>query len=148
MVASVRASRASHEHGCWSIDSDRDHCLDARKLGIPCIYGNAVSTEVMSDANLLSARALLVAISQALEAGPIVRQAREANPGLAILARAHSDEEVAYLHKAGADATIMGESEIARSMCDSVESLVRLAQRLEAANLPATDDPGPGTQPA
>ena len=145
-----RVARSLHEHGVplVLIDSDRDHCLDARKLGIPCIYGNAVSTEVMSDANLLSARALLVAISQALEAGPIVRQAREANPGLAILARAHSDEEVAYLHKAGADATIMGESEIARSMCDSVESLVRLAQRLEAANLPATDDPGPGTQAA
>ena len=33
----------------------------------------------------------------------------------------------------------MGESEIARSMCDSVESLVRLAQRLEAANKPPPD---------
>ena len=138
-----RVARSLHEHGMplVLIDSDRDHCIDARKLGIPCIFGNAVSTEVLSDANLTSARALLVAISQALEAGPIIRLAREANPGLAILARAHSDEEVAYLHKAGADATIMGESEIARSMCDSVESLVRLAQRLEAANqLPPTGD--------
>ncbi|MCB1576461.1 MAG: Kef family K(+) transporter [Xanthomonadales bacterium] len=138
-----RVARSLHEHGMplVLIDSNRDHCIDARKLGIPCIFGNAVSTEVLSDANLSSARALLVAISQALEAGPIIKLAREANPGLAILARAHSDEEVAYLHKAGADATIMGESEIARSMCDSVESLVRLAQRLEAANqLPPTGD--------
>jgi monovalent cation:H+ antiporter-2, CPA2 family len=147
-----RVARALHEHGMplVLIDSDRDHCIDARKLGIPCIFGNAVSTEVLSDANLGSARALLVAISQALEAGPIVRLAREANPGLAILARAHSDEEVAYLHKAGADATIMGESEIARSMCDSVESLVRLAQRLEAANRiePAAEIPDGGIQSA
>ena len=138
-----RVARSLHEHGMplVLIDSNRAHCIDARKLGIPCIFGNAVSTEVLSDANLNSARALLVAISQALEAGPIIKLAREANPGLAILARAHSDEEVAYLHKAGADATIMGESEIARSMCDSVESLVRLAQRLEAANqLPPTGD--------
>jgi CPA2 family monovalent cation:H+ antiporter-2 len=144
-----RVARSLHEHGMplVLVDSDRDRCVSARKLGIPCIFGNAVSTEVLSDANLGSARALLVAISQALEAGPIIRLARESNPGLAILARAHSDEEVAYLHKAGADATIMGESEIARSMCDSVESLVLLAQRLEAANRPPDPD-GAGVQPA
>ncbi|MEZ5522919.1 MAG: YbaL family putative K(+) efflux transporter [Dokdonella sp.] len=143
-----RVARSLHEHGMplVLIDSNRAHCIDARKLGIPCIFGNAVSTEVLSDANLSSARALLVAISQALEAGPIIKLAREANPGLAILARAHSDEEVAYLHKAGADATIMGESEIARSMCDSVESLVRLAQRLEAANRPPDPDPAADPQ--
>ena len=137
-----RVARGLREHDMplVLIDSDRDHCIEARKLGIPSIWGNAVSAEVLSDANLQTARILLIAISQALEAGPIVRLAREVNPGLAILARAHSDEEVTYLHKAGADATIMGESEIARSMCDSVESLLRLAQRLEVANKPPQDD--------
>jgi CPA2 family monovalent cation:H+ antiporter-2 len=128
------------------IDTDRDHCIEARKLGIPCIYGNAVSAEVLRDANLKTARILLIAISQALEAGPIIRIAREVNPDLAILARAHSDEEVAYLHKAGADATIMGESEIARSMCDSVESLLRLAQRLEVVNRRPEPDSNAGAE--
>jgi CPA2 family monovalent cation:H+ antiporter-2 len=131
-----RVGRSLHEHGMplVLIESDRDDCVEARKLGIPCILGNAVAPQVLADAHLASARALLVAIPQTLEAGPIIKQAREVNPGIAILARAHSDEEVAYLLKAGADATIMGESEIARSMCDSVESLVRLAPRLEEAN--------------
>ena len=144
-----RVARSLHEHGMplVLIDSDRDHCVEARKLGIPCIFGNAVSTEVLSDANLGTARAILVAILQALQAGPIIKLAREANPGLAILARAHSDEEVTYLHKAGADATIMGESEIARSMCDSVESLVRLAQRLETANKPPEKGPSVDQDP-
>ena len=138
-----RVARSLHEHGMPMvlIDTDRDHCIDARKLGIPCIFGNAVSADVVNDANITQARAMLIAISQALEAGPIIRQARELNPALAILARAHSDEEVAYLHQAGADATIMGESEIARSMCDSVESLVHLSQRLETSNRPP--DPSP-----
>ena len=138
-----RVARSLHEHGMPMvlIDTDRDHCIDARKLGIPCIFGNAVSADVVNDANITQARAMLIAISQALEAGPIIRQARELNPALAILARAHSDEEVAYLHQAGADATIMGESEIARSMCVSVESLVRLSQRLETSNRPP--DPSP-----
>ena len=99
-----RVARALHQQGVplVLVDTDRDHCVEARQLGIPCIFGNAVSADVMKDANLKSARVLLIAISQALEAGPIIRLARETNPGLAILARAHSDEEVAYLHKAGA----------------------------------------------
>lgn len=128
-----RVGRALHEKGVplVLIESDRDDCVDARALGIPCVLGNAVSASVLADAHIASARALLVAIPQTLEAGPIIKQAREANPGIAILARAHSDDEVAYLLKAGADATIMGESEIARSMCDSVEALVRLAPKLE-----------------
>ena len=128
-----RVGRALHEKGVplVLIEADRDDCVEARKLGIPCILGNAVSATVLADANIASARALLVAIPQTLEGGPIIKQAREANPGIAILARAHSDDEVAYLLKAGADATIMGESEIARSMCDSVEALVRLAPKLE-----------------
>lgn len=137
-----RVGRALHESRMplVLIESDRDDCIEARKLGIPCILGNAVAPLVLADANLATARALLVAIPQTLEAGPIIKQAREANPGIAILARAHSDEEVAYLLKAGADATIMGESEIARSMCDSVESLVRLAPRLQVP----TPDPDSG----
>ncbi|MFZ1222569.1 MAG: YbaL family putative K(+) efflux transporter, partial [Dokdonella sp.] len=145
-----RVGPALQQHGTplVLIDSNRDHCIDARAAGIPCIYGNALSEGVLKDANIGTARALLLAISQALEAGPIIRLARESNPGIAILARAHSDEEVAYLHKVGVDATIMGESEIARSMCDSVESLLRLAQRLEAANRVPGDDPAADAQGA
>jgi len=145
-----RVGPALQQHGTplVLIDSNRDHCIDARAAGIPCIYGNALSEGVLKDANIGTARALLLAISQALEAGPIIRLARESNPGIAILARAHSDEEVAYLHKVGVDATIMGESEIARSMCDSVESLLRLAQRLEAANRAPGEDPAAEAQGA
>ena len=81
-----RVGRALHEKGLplVLIESDRDDCIEARKLGIPCILGNAVSPGVLADANLASARALLVAIPQTLEAGPIIKQAREANPGIAI----------------------------------------------------------------
>src|SRR2546430_4127053 len=59
---------------------------------------------------------LLVAIPNAFEAGQIVQQARAANPGLEIVARAHFDAEVEHLLQHGADTVIMGEREIARSM--------------------------------
>ncbi|MEO6075656.1 MAG: NAD-binding protein, partial [Dokdonella sp.] len=113
------------------IDDVKPLCREARKLGIPCVLGNAVKFKVMADANIATARGLVVAVSQTMEAGNIIRAARETNPGLAILARGHSDADIAYLLKSGADATVMGESEIARSISDSIESLMKLAPRLE-----------------
>ena len=65
---------------------------------------------------MCEARLLLVAIPNAFEAGQIVQQARAANPGLEIVARAHFDAEVEHLLQHGADTVIMGEREIARSM--------------------------------
>ncbi len=113
------------------IDDIKPICREARKLGTPCVLGNAVNGDVIADANIATARGLVVAVSQTLEAGNIIRAARETNPSLAILARGHSDADIAYLLKCGADATVMGESEIARSISDSIESLMRLAPRLE-----------------
>ena len=64
------------------------------------------------------ARLLFVAIPQSFEAGQIIEQARAINPGLKIVARAHSDEEERHLKARGATLTIMGEREIARGMIE------------------------------
>jgi CPA2 family monovalent cation:H+ antiporter-2 len=84
--------------------------------GIEHISGNAAKDEVLAAANLKGARLLLVAIPQAFEAGQIVQQARAANPGLRIIARAHFDAEVAHLAQMGANEVVMGEREIAAAM--------------------------------
>jgi cell volume regulation protein A len=46
----------------------------------------------------------------------VVQQARAINPGLPIIARAHSEAEVEHLTKHGATAVVMGEHEIAQAM--------------------------------
>ena len=79
-------------------------------------------------ANLADARSLLVAIPDAFEAGQIVEQARAINPRLEIVARAHPDAEVNRLRQHGADAVIMGEREIARSMLEHASALQPSAQ--------------------
>jgi CPA2 family monovalent cation:H+ antiporter-2 len=86
--------------------------------GIAHIRGNAAKDEVLAAANLPEARMLFVAIPQAFEAGQIVQQARKANPGLPIVARAHFDAEVDHLLALGASRVIMGEREIAAAMLD------------------------------
>ncbi|OWJ56230.1 cation:proton antiporter [Inquilinus limosus] len=91
-----------------------------REAGIETIIGNAAVPEVLGLANLAGARQLAVAVPNAFEAGQIVSQARAANPGIAIIARAHSDAEVEHLRSLGADAVIMGEREIARGMAEAL----------------------------
>jgi CPA2 family monovalent cation:H+ antiporter-2 len=106
-----------------------------RAEGIEVFSGNAAEHRVLIAANLKEARLLLVAIPNGFEAGQIVEQARAANPGIDIIARAHFDAEVEYLSKLGANVVIMGEREIARSMAEYAHT--KRAQR-----------PAPGTAAA
>ncbi|GAA0458324.1 hypothetical protein GCM10009412_33820 [Aeromonas salmonicida subsp. achromogenes] len=61
-------------------------------------------------------RWLLVAIPNSFEAGEAIAQARLINPAIRVIARAHSDDEVHFLTRQGADKVIMGEREIALGM--------------------------------
>ncbi|MFZ5791201.1 MAG: YbaL family putative K(+) efflux transporter [Pseudomonadota bacterium] len=90
----------------------------ARRDGAEVIVGNAADPAVLKAANPALASRIILAIPEAFEAGQIVAQARAANPGLRIVARAHSDAEVEHLTKHGASLTIMGEREIARGMLE------------------------------
>ncbi len=87
-----------------------------RREGIDAIIGNAATPELLEAGNIAEASRLFVAIPDAFEAGQIVGHARRMNPGLEIIARAHSDAEVTHLNAQGANTVIMGEREIARSM--------------------------------
>jgi len=89
-----------------------------REKGIEVIAGNAVRPEILAAANIKEARLLFIAIPNGFEAGQIVAQSRALNPGLQIIARAHSNDEVEYLMNLTADAVIMGEREIARGMIE------------------------------
>lgn len=93
-----------------------------REQGTPALCGNAAAPGMMEAANLKSARWLLVAIPDALEAGHIIEYARKINPQIEIVARAHSDAQIAHLVKHGASYTIMGEREIAKGMANWVRA--------------------------
>ena len=88
--------------------------------GIEAIDGNAARVDVLAAANPLGAKRIIIAIPNALEAGPIVTRAKAANPDIRVIARAHSDAEVDHLSGLGADLVIMGEREIARGMVEQV----------------------------
>ncbi|TPN55157.1 MULTISPECIES: cation:proton antiporter [unclassified Mesorhizobium] len=100
---------------------DADKTLAKLKAdGVETVAGNAAHAEVFAAANPEGARRLILAIPNAFEAGQVVLRARAANPGINVIARAHSDAEVEHLKGLGADTVIMGEREIARGIVEEV----------------------------
>ncbi|MDN3721154.1 cation:proton antiporter [Roseibium salinum] len=94
--------------------------LNDRKIDVIC--GHAPAPDVMKAANFASAQQLFIAVPDGFEAGQIATQARSANPGLQIIARAHSDEEAEHLRKYGADIAIVAERELAQAMLAHVST--------------------------
>ncbi|ODA66002.1 Inner membrane protein YbaL [Methyloligella halotolerans] len=107
----------------YVIEDDPDAVDALREQGVEAVQGNAADPEVIAGANLEKACCLLVAIPDAFEGGQVVQQAREINPGLLIIARAHSEAETEHLLAHGADQVVMGEHEIAKAMLDRVTHL-------------------------
>src|SRR5260221_1219830 len=102
---------------------ERQEVVDRlRARGIEAISGNAGQPGLLEAANIAAARWLISAIPNPFENGNLVEHGRVANPGLEIIARAHSDAEVDYLKQYGADFIIVGEREIARGMAEHIES--------------------------
>ena len=104
------------------VENDPGIAARLRHQGVETITGNAADSAVLDAANLGLARCLLVAISDAFEGGHVVERARRVNAALPIIARAHSDEEVAHLQRHGATTVIMGEQEIAKAMIANVQA--------------------------
>jgi CPA2 family monovalent cation:H+ antiporter-2 len=92
-----------------------------RSDNIETVAGNAARSDVLSAANLVGAKYLVIAIPEAFEAGQIVQKARAANPKIQIIARAHSDAEVEHLKGLGADLVIMGERQIALGIIEDLQ---------------------------
>ncbi len=113
-VGSIVADALQKSSQSFLVIEDADNVVARlRESNFETIVGNAARSDVLKSANLAAARYLLIAIPEAFEAGQIVQQARAANPGIRIIARAHSDAEVEHLKAMGADLIIMGEREIA-----------------------------------
>jgi monovalent cation:H+ antiporter-2, CPA2 family len=109
----------------YSVIEDREDLVEQLKArGIPAIVGNAISREVMEQANVGEADLLFVTVPNGFEAGRIVELAREINPKLKVYARAHSDAEVEHLRGFGADLIVSGEQEIADAMIQAASHII------------------------
>jgi monovalent cation:H+ antiporter-2, CPA2 family len=115
------------------VEDQADVARNAEEDGIPVLIGNAVFPETLKAAGVESAAKLMIAIPEGFEGGAITERAKALNPRLPVIARAHSDDEVANLNRLGADRVVQGEREIATRMI----SLARQTADARAAQPPA-----------
>jgi len=112
------------QRGCTLLvmETEKERTDELRRLGIHTVSGNAAQDDVLACAQLAQARALLVTVPDAFEAGEVIRVARLLNPQLEILARASSSAGVTHLREQGADFVVSGENEMARGMLDRLHA--------------------------
>ncbi|MDB5510680.1 MAG: sodium:proton antiporter, partial [Enterovirga sp.] len=108
-----------------------------RADGVEAILGNANTRGLLAAANLRGASCLVSAIPNPFEASNLIQAARGANPGLRIIARAHSDAEVEHLKRYGADDIVLGEVETAREMARHVSGIGDSDLAVSLADAPA-----------
>ena len=105
-----------------AMEMEQERVEALRAQGICTISGQASRDEALAAARLGAARALLVTVPDAFEAGEIVRVARQLNPRLTICARAGSGAAAKHLREQGADLVVSGEREMARGMLDRLSA--------------------------
>ena len=112
-----RIGRALREAGRpFCVIEERDTLADAiRQDGVEAFIDHA-GEDTLTAANIAGARTLVVAIPNPFEAGTLMEFARQANPGIEIIARAHSDTEGEHLKRYGANRIVQAEREIALAM--------------------------------
>jgi CPA2 family monovalent cation:H+ antiporter-2 len=93
------------------IDIDPERISEARCCGEPRIYGDASNTNVLSQADLVRAKTLVVTFPDPMAVVATIKAALEINPKLNIIARVHRTREAEILKKIGVTELISPEYE-------------------------------------
>jgi CPA2 family monovalent cation:H+ antiporter-2 len=98
------------------IEQSRELFESLRDRGMRAVYGNAARPTVLKLAHPERARLIIVTAPDPFQSRAVVEQALRMNPGIVSVVRTHSEEERAYLERAGAGLAVVGERELARTM--------------------------------
>lgn len=93
------------------IDIDPGKLDPLRDRGVPCIYGDAASPEILAQAGLDRAKVLVISFPDPVAARLAVENARRINPRLDIVARVHRGEDVELLREKGVAEVVRPELE-------------------------------------
>jgi len=102
------------------IDQNRTIIEALREDGIPAVLGDGSSPEALMQAHIAHASMLVLAVDD-----PVVTQrtaclAREIKPNLAIVIRAHSQDEADHYHEVGLGIALVPETALAEQMATKV----------------------------
>ncbi len=116
-VGKMIAERLSERNAHFVVlETDPERAEEAAEAGHSVVRGSALEDRYLMAAGICEARRLLIAVPEGFEGGAIHEHARRLNPDLQVIARAHSDAEVAHLEGIGVPHVVMGERELAARM--------------------------------
>ncbi len=102
------------------IEMNLDTIKQLRQKHICAVYGNAGQNATLRGAKIETARTLILSSDQVTNAGEIIRQVKELNPKIRILARANYVTQIEPLRAVGADLVFAGEAELASVFAESI----------------------------
>ncbi|MBW6401543.1 cation:proton antiporter [Roseomonas sp. HJA6] len=133
-------AQALQRHGRPYVVIEADHAAASalRAAGTPVVWGDAARPEVLHAARPETARMIVLAMPEAAGCRRVLDIARAANPAIIAAARAHDEEEAAFLEREqGMGLVVMGEREIALGMADY--AMTRLGVTVEASQRTVED---------
>jgi len=112
-------------------EQNRERVEDLRRQGVAAVSGDAADPTVLVQAHIADAAMLVVAVPDPVSVRRMVETARTLNPGVEIVLRTHSADELELLRKEGFGTVFFGEEELARGIAAHV--VERLTKRGSAA---------------
>lgn len=92
-------------------DLDPKTISELREREIPCIYGDAGNPNVLHEAGIKDAAVLALAMADPVAVRLALDYARQVNPSLEVIARAHNDSEFKFLQTRGVSGVVRPETE-------------------------------------
>jgi CPA2 family monovalent cation:H+ antiporter-2 len=88
--------------------------------GIPVVYGDATRIDTLTQAGVAGAQALVLSAFSIKDGREVVRQVREINPKIRIVARTAYLRELDVLRGVGVDGVFSGEGEVALAVAEHI----------------------------
>ncbi|MCR6666316.1 MAG: Kef family K(+) transporter [Methyloversatilis sp.] len=101
-------------------EQNRERVDQLRRDGVPAVFGDAQTPEVLIQAHIAKAAMLVIAIPETVNVRKMVEIARTLNPEIAVVLRTHNEEEAELLERESMGTVFLGENELARGMAEHV----------------------------
>jgi CPA2 family monovalent cation:H+ antiporter-2 len=108
------------------VESNREFVESLRERGGAAVWGDATEPDVLVQAHVKDAKALVIATPETVHVNTMAVHARTLNPRVQVVIRSHNAEEAGLLEAAGTGRVFVGEHELAAAMARHVVALVAL----------------------
>ena len=106
------------------VESNREFVEALRERGGAAVWGDATEPDVLVQAHIKDARALVIATPETVHVNTMAANARTLNPRVQVVIRSHNAEEAGLLERDGTGTVFVGERELAGAMARHVVAIV------------------------